>query len=80
MKTLIQVPSAAFILTYVGACAAGIKLLKDSRFGLVISFVSLILSCIILLFTKWTIAYPLAITLAWFFFLRLRKHPSSVSD
>jgi amino acid efflux transporter len=75
MKTLIQVPSAAFILTYVGTCAAGIKLLKDSRFGLVISILSLTLSCIILLFAKWAIAYPLAITGAWFLFLRLRKPP-----
>jgi amino acid efflux transporter len=69
LSTLIQVPSGTFILTYVGGCAAGIVLLKGCRWGREISAASLILTCVILVFTGWMILFPLAITLAWYIFL-----------
>lgn len=73
MATLLQIPSAAFILTYIGACAAGIKLLHGNRFGVAVSVISLLLSGSILLFVKWTILYPLLITLIWFIFMLITK-------
>jgi amino acid efflux transporter len=66
LSTLIQLPNAAFILTYIGGCAAGIKLLKGSRFGVFVSIVSLIFSLAVFVFVKWTILYPAIIALAWF--------------
>ena len=73
MADLIRIPSAAFIITYLGACAAGIKLLKDSKFGVIISSISFILSAIVFLFVKWTVLYPVIITLIWFSYLLLSK-------
>lgn len=66
LSTLIQVPSGTFILTYVGGCAAGIVLLKDSRLGVAISIISLILTSAIFLFIGWAVVYPLIITLFWY--------------
>ena len=80
MATLIQIPSAAFILTYLGACAAGIKLLKDSKFGMVISIISFLMSAIILLFTKWTIFYPIVITIVWLTYMRITKRPIKIAE
>jgi amino acid efflux transporter len=71
MATLIQIPSATFILTYLGASAAGIKLLKGSTFGVIISFISLILSAVIFLFVKWTVLYPAMITLIWYAYMSI---------
>jgi len=70
MATLIQLPSAAFILTYVGGCVAGIKLLKGNPFGVFVSGVSLVLSVGVFLFVKWTVVYPLLITLIWWYFVK----------
>jgi amino acid efflux transporter len=78
MATLIQIPSAAFILTYLGACAAGIRLLKDSKFGTTISFISFIMSVIILLFTKWTIVYPIIITIIWLLYMLISKRAINI--
>jgi amino acid efflux transporter len=65
LSWLIQVPSGSYILTYVGGCAAGIVLLKDSRWGVPVSIISLILTGTIFLFVGWAVLYPLAITIAW---------------
>ena len=73
LSTLIQIPNATFILTYLGGCAAGIILLKDNKFGIVISAISLILTGIIFLFLNWTLLYPLIITLIWFLFMLKSK-------
>lgn len=73
LSTLIQIPNATFILTYVGGCAAGIILLKDNKFGVIISAISLILTGIIFLFLNWTLLYPLIITLIWFLFMLKSK-------
>ncbi|HEX9062202.1 MAG TPA: hypothetical protein VF941_18660 [Clostridia bacterium] len=68
MATLIQIPNATFILTYLGGCAAGIKLLKDSKSGFIVSLISFILSAVVFLFVKWTILYPVVITILWLCF------------
>ncbi len=69
LSTLILVPSGTFILTYIGGCAAGIVLLKGSRFGVMISVISLILTSTIFLFVGWAVLYPLAITVIWCIFM-----------
>jgi len=69
LSTLIQIPAGTFILTYIGGCAAGIVLLKDSRPGVLISIISLILTGAIFLFVGWAILYPLAIALVWGIFM-----------
>jgi amino acid efflux transporter len=69
LSMLIQVPSATFILTYIGGCAAGIVLLSDSRLGVLVSIISLILTVAIFLFAGWAILYPVAITVIWSLFL-----------
>jgi amino acid efflux transporter len=80
MPTLVQIPSAAFILTYIGACAAGIKLLKNSRFGTIISYISFTLSSVILLFVEWTILYPAIIAVLWVAYRLLSKQSLGVKD
>jgi amino acid efflux transporter len=65
LSMLIQVPSGTFILTYIGGCAAGIVLLKDSRSGVLVSIISLILTSIIFLFIGLAVIYPLVITITW---------------
>lgn len=77
LATLIQLPSAAFILTYLGACAAGIRLLGNSGLGRVASITSFALSLGMLFCVRWTIWYPVLITLALFLYLRLKSVPSS---
>jgi len=72
LSTLIQVPSGTFILTYIGGCAAGIVLLKDSRSGLIVSILSLILTSAIFLFIDWAVVYPLVITIVWGVFISVR--------
>ena len=71
LAVLIQIPNATFILTYLGGCAAGLILLKDSKRGFALSVTSLILSAFVFLFVKWTILYPVCITLFWFAFMLL---------
>lgn len=63
ITTLIQFPNATFILTYMGGCAAGIRLLKGSRLGVTISWISFLATAAVFPFTGWAIGYPLLITL-----------------
>ncbi|MCK9632784.1 MAG: amino acid permease [Methanoregula sp.] len=74
LSTLIQIPSGTFILTYIGGCAAGIVLLKDSRYGVMISVISLVLTIAIFLFVGWAVMYPLVITICWYFFIVIPRH------
>jgi amino acid efflux transporter len=80
LTTLIQIPNATFILTYIGGCAAGIVLLKDTKFGIVISIISLILSIFVFIFVKWTVLYPVMITLLWLIFLLISKKFRKVKE
>jgi len=80
LSTLIQIPSGTFIITYIGGCAAGIVLLKNSRFGVIISIISLILTSSIFLFVGWAVVYPLVITIFWCAFMGItRKLRGSIS-
>ncbi|SMF28859.1 amino acid efflux transporter [Paenibacillus barengoltzii J12] len=63
LSTLIQFPNATFILTYMGGCAAGIRLLKGSRIGVVLSWISFAATAIVFPFTGWAMLYPLLIAL-----------------
>jgi amino acid efflux transporter len=73
LATLIQVPNATFILTYLGGCAAGIVLLRENRLGFAVSVVSLILSVVVFLFVSWAVLFPVFITVVWYVFLKLSK-------
>ncbi|MDQ7093681.1 amino acid permease [Desulfosporosinus sp. PR] len=61
LTTLIQLPNATFILTYLGGCAAGIRLLKGSVWGVGISWLSFLLTAVIFPFVGWAVLYPLVI-------------------
>jgi amino acid efflux transporter len=76
LSELIQLPSGTFILTYVGGCAAGIVLLKNSARGVVIGAISLILTGAMLLFVGWAIVYPVAITVVWGTFVLIARKRS----
>jgi amino acid efflux transporter len=69
LSTLIQVPSGTFILTYIGGCAAGIVLMRNSRWGVLVSSISLILTGTLFLFAGWAILYAIAITVIWSLFM-----------
>ncbi|MCT8978790.1 amino acid permease [Clostridium sp. CX1] len=64
LTSLIQLPNATFILTYLGGCAAGIVLLKDNKIKFTISLISLIATVVIFIFAGWAILYPLIISVA----------------
>lgn len=63
LTSLIQLPNATFILTYLAGCAAGVVLLKDDKVKFVISFISLVSTVIIFIFAGWAILYPLLISI-----------------
>ena len=73
LSTLIQVPSGTFILTYVGGCAAGILLLRGSRWGVAVSVISLVLTCTLFLFVGWAVVYPLIITVIWWIGVSVKR-------
>ncbi|MBY3621927.1 amino acid permease [Acinetobacter sp. CUI P1] len=78
LTTLIQFPNATFILTYIGGCAAGIRLLKGSRLGVTISWISFLATAAVFPFTGWAIGYPLLITLMFILIFRI-KHKQAVA-
>ncbi|WP_223067242.1 amino acid permease [Paenibacillus caui] len=73
LTTLIQFPNATFILTYLGGCAAGIRLLKGSFWGVAISLVSFISTAIVFPFVGWAIGYPFAIVTVYWAVRKLRN-------
>ncbi|MNP26687.1 putative transporter [compost metagenome] len=78
ITTLIQFPNATFILTYIGGCAAGIRLLKGSRLGVTISWISFLATAAVFPFTAWAIGYPFLITLMFILIFRI-KHKQEVA-
>ncbi|OKP90026.1 amino acid permease [Paenibacillus sp. P3E] len=72
ITTLIQFPNATFILTYIGGCAAGIRLLKGNRTGVVISWISFAATAGVFPFTGLAIGYPLLITALFFLIVYTR--------
>jgi amino acid efflux transporter len=63
LTTLIQLPNATFILTYLAGCAAGTRLLKGHPWGVWISWLSFLLTAAIFPFVGWAILYPLLIVI-----------------
>jgi amino acid efflux transporter len=63
LTTLIQFPNATFILTYLGGCAAGTRLLRENKWGVRISWISLLITAAIFPFVGWSILYPLLIAI-----------------
>ncbi len=72
LELLLQLPNAAFILTYLAGCAAGIRLLWKERLGRWISVISFLFTLIVFPFTGWAILYPLTITIAFWLLTRKR--------
>jgi amino acid efflux transporter len=67
LGTLIQLPNATFLLTYLGGCAAGVKLFRKDKKPFITSLISLLTTSIMFLFVGWAIIYPA--TIALFVFL-----------
>ncbi|MDF9841156.1 MULTISPECIES: amino acid permease [unclassified Paenibacillus] len=80
ITTLIQFPNATFILTYIGGCAAGIRLLKGSRLGVVISWISFSATVAVFPFTGWAIGYPIVIVACFTAVVWLRNSRRSLPD
>ncbi|ASS75553.1 L-methionine/branched-chain amino acid transporter [Tumebacillus algifaecis] len=71
LSTLIQFPNATIILTYLGGCAAGIRLLKGNKWGVRLSWLSFVLTALIFPFVGWAMLYPLLIlAIVWLSGLR----------
>lgn len=73
LTTLIQLPNATFILTYLGGCAAGIRLLKGSRTGVIISWISFVATAIVFPFAGWAVLYPVVIVVLYGLLSRKRQ-------
>lgn len=73
LTTLIQLPNATFILTYLGGCAAGIRLLKGSRAGVIISWISFVATAIVFPFAGWAVLYPVVIVVLYGLLSRKRQ-------
>lgn len=80
ITTLIQFPNATFILTYIGGCAAGIRLLKGSRLGFVISWISFIATVAVFPFTGWAIGYPVVIVACFAAIVWVQNSPHPLAD
>jgi len=65
LTTLIQLPNAAFILTYLGGCAAGMVLFREKKGLRILCFLSLVMTGTVLFFVSWAILFPVVITLLW---------------
>ncbi|MFD2371057.1 APC family permease [Brevibacillus sp. GCM10020057] len=61
LATLIELPNASFIATYIGGCLAGVRLLCDSRIGRLAAVTSLLVTAGLYPFLGWSALYPIAI-------------------
>lgn len=75
---LIQLPNATFILTYIGGCAAGMVLLKESFAAVLMSGISLILTAFIFLFVSWAVLFPLFVIGIWGIFIIRKKRKDGI--
>lgn len=73
LTTLIQLPNATFLLTYLSGSAAGVCLFKRDRRKLAVSLVSLASTAIMFLFVGWAIVYPVVVILFVLFGITLPK-------
>ncbi|MEK3785541.1 amino acid permease [Paenibacillus sp. FSL K6-1230] len=80
LTTLIQLPNASFILTYLGGCAAGVRLLKGNRFGQWISGISFVATAVVFPFTGWAMLYPGVVLLVFVLIRWLRGRKSIIVE
>lgn len=73
LSQLLQLPNAAFILTYLAGCASGVKLLQDSKLGTAFCWLSFIFTLAIIPFIGWALLYPLIIASLVSLHFALRK-------
>ncbi|MNZ37091.1 Inner membrane protein YjeH [compost metagenome] len=79
LTTIIQLPNASFILTYLFGCAAGVRLLRDSKWGVSISLISLLCTAFVFPFTGWAILYPCVITAGFWIVTLFGKKEAAIS-
>lgn len=65
LTSIIQLPNATFILTYLAGCAAGIRLLRASKWATRISWLSFLLTVAVFPFVEGAVLYPIVITLVF---------------
>lgn len=75
MKQLLQLPNATFILTYLGGCAAGIRLFKGNRLGRTICILSFVATACIFPFVGRAVLYPLLILAIYGLVILHRRFP-----
>lgn len=63
LSTLIQLPNATFIMTYLLGCAAAIRIFHDFKIARLFSWISFYLTLSIIPFVGWSLFYPVVITL-----------------
>ncbi|HZG17230.1 MAG TPA: amino acid permease [Candidatus Bathyarchaeia archaeon] len=61
LAQLIELPNATFIATYIGGCLAGVRLLRDSKLGRAVAWISLVVTLGLYPFLGWSALYPLLI-------------------
>jgi amino acid efflux transporter len=75
MTQLIQLPNATFILTYLGGCAAGIRLFKGNRLGRTLCILSFVATACIFPFVGHAVLYPLLILAIYGLVMLHRRFP-----
>ncbi|WP_044640442.1 amino acid permease [Risungbinella massiliensis] len=73
LEKAIQLPNASFIVIYLIGCAAGVRLLRDSKWGKAMSWISLVATLAVVPFIGWSVLYPLIIAAMMFLFTRKYK-------
>lgn len=68
LAQLIALPNATFFATYIGGCLAGVRLLRDHRFGKMAAWISLLVTGGLYPFLGWSALYPLVIVGILFIF------------
>lgn len=63
LSTLIQLPNATFIMTYLFGCASAIRIFQDFQIGRIFSWISFLLTFSIIPFVGWALLYPATIAL-----------------
>ncbi|TCP64288.1 APC family permease [Baia soyae] len=63
LSTLIELPNATYILTYLLGCAAAIRIFRDYKTARLFSWISFLLTLSILPFVGWALFYPVVITI-----------------
>ena len=75
LTQLLQLPNATFILTYLGGCAAGIRLFKGNRMGRALCILSFVATACIFPFVGHAVVYPLIIVAVYGLFVLHRRFP-----